>query len=252
MELLILRKEEQAQGAFDGGRILERKPIGFPQDNGRLRPYSNLFYWAFAWAKTDSVIGEHPHKGFEIMSFVLKGRIHHFDSQLRGWKELHEGDVQIIRAGSGITHAERMYKGSEIFQIWFDPGLDRTLSKSATYNDYTASTFTWEKSACGETLEYVGTTKRIPMDSRPLGVHRHRFMDGEHSISAKDKEFHSHFILSGSVVIDGQKLEQGDFFRVSGAASYRLDTTGAELFTITGSEKLDYRTYNEMMQARAQ
>lgn len=250
MELLILRKEDQAQGSFDGGRILERKPIGFRQDGGRLRPYGNLFYWAFAWAKSDSLIGEHPHKGFEIMSFVLKGSIEHFDSQLRGWKGLNEGDVQIIRAGSGITHAEKLFKGAEIFQIWFDPGLERTLGKPATYDDYPASAFPWEKSGVGESLEYVGDAGRIAMDSLPLGIHRHRFTDGGHSIPMEAGGVHSSFILAGTVSIDGNRLEAGDFFRVSDTASYELDVNDAELFTITNSLDLEYRTYAEMMQAR--
>ena len=29
-------------GNFNNGNILEKKPIGFPQDGGQLRPYSNL------------------------------------------------------------------------------------------------------------------------------------------------------------------------------------------------------------------
>ena len=38
-----------------------------------------------------------------------------------------EGDVQIIRAGNGISHAEEIDDNSEIFQIWFDPNLSKTL-----------------------------------------------------------------------------------------------------------------------------
>lgn len=250
MELLILRKEDQAHGAFDGGRIQERKPIGFPQDGGKLCPYGNLFYWAHAWAKSDSMIGEHPHKGFEIMSFVLKGNIEHFDSQLRGWKPLSAGDVQIIRAGSGISHAEKMNKGAEIFQIWFDPGLDRTLTVSASYNDYPASTFSWVKTEFGERLEYVGNLGHISLDARPLGIHRNRFIDGAHTVALDAKAVSSNFILSGKVAIDGQQLEQGDFFRVSETEQFSVDTVGAELFTITNAFQLEYRSYYEMMAAR--
>jgi quercetin 2,3-dioxygenase len=250
METLILRKEDQAQGAFDGGRIQERKPIGFPQDGGKLRPYGNLFYWAHAWANADSLIGEHPHKGFEIMSFVLKGDIEHYDSQLRGWKPLKEGDVQVIRAGSGITHAERMTSGAEIFQIWFDPGLERTLGKPATYNDYPASAFPWEQSAWGESMEYIGVLQRIALDSTPLKVERHRFSDGKHAIALEDGQFQSNFILRGTVSVSGEHLGNGDFFRVIGAGELQLETSGAELFTITNTSSLEYRTYHEMMQSR--
>jgi len=41
----------QAYGEFNGGGIIENKPIGFTQDGGKLKPYSNLFYWAHASAK---------------------------------------------------------------------------------------------------------------------------------------------------------------------------------------------------------
>ena len=49
MSISIYTKENQADGNFNYGEILEKKPIGFPQDGGKLKPYSNLFYWAHAW-----------------------------------------------------------------------------------------------------------------------------------------------------------------------------------------------------------
>ena len=49
MSVEIFTKEQQARGSFNNGDILEYKPIGFPQDGGFLKPYSNLFYWAHAW-----------------------------------------------------------------------------------------------------------------------------------------------------------------------------------------------------------
>ena len=45
-----------------------------------------------------STIGLHPHQGFEICSFVLKGKINHFDTKQNKWIPLSEGDVQIIRS----------------------------------------------------------------------------------------------------------------------------------------------------------
>ena len=106
----------QASGNFNFGEILEKKPIGFPQDGGLLKPFSNLFYWAHAWTPGKrSTIGLHPHQGFEICSFVLKGNINHFDTKQNKWIPLSEGDVQIIRSGNGISHAEEIDDNSEIF-----------------------------------------------------------------------------------------------------------------------------------------
>ena len=73
MGISVYEKSDQASGSFNQGEILEKKPIGFPQDGGRLKPYSNIFYWAHAWTPDKkSTIGLHPHRGFEICSFVLK------------------------------------------------------------------------------------------------------------------------------------------------------------------------------------
>ena len=117
MPVEIFKKNQQASGSFNNGEILENKPIGFPQDGGQLKPYSNLFYWAHAWTPDKkSTIGLHPHQGFEICSFVLKGNINHFDTKQNKWIPLKEGDVQIIRAGNGISHAEEIDDNSEILK----------------------------------------------------------------------------------------------------------------------------------------
>ena len=41
MVIEIFDKSQQAKGSFNNGEILENKPIGFPQDGGFLKPYSN-------------------------------------------------------------------------------------------------------------------------------------------------------------------------------------------------------------------
>ena len=72
MALNLYPKEIQVNGNFNDGSILEKKPIGFPNENGKLKPYSNIFYWAHAWTSGKrSTIGLHPHHGFEICTFIL-------------------------------------------------------------------------------------------------------------------------------------------------------------------------------------
>jgi quercetin 2,3-dioxygenase len=47
----------------------------------------------------------HPHRGFETVTYLLSGRIIHRDSR-GGSGTLQPGDVQWMRAGSGIVHSE--------------------------------------------------------------------------------------------------------------------------------------------------
>ena len=95
----VIKKQEQAYGEFNGGEIIENKPIGFPKEGGKIKPYSNIFYWAHAKAEKESTIGLHPHKGFEIISFVLSGSIKHYDTLLKKWINLNKGDIQVIKSG---------------------------------------------------------------------------------------------------------------------------------------------------------
>ena len=39
MGVTIFKKEGQANGNFNTGEILEKKPIGFSQDGGELKPF---------------------------------------------------------------------------------------------------------------------------------------------------------------------------------------------------------------------
>ena len=152
MKIEIYQIKDQAKGNFNNGEILENKPIGFPGENGKLKPYSNIFYWAHAWTTYQkSTIGLHPHKGFEICSFVLKGKINHYDTNQKKWISLSEGDVQIIRSGSGISHSEELLENSEIFQIWFDPDVSKSIHKYPSYNDYKKNDFETHDKSCMKT-----------------------------------------------------------------------------------------------------
>ena len=50
-------------------------------------------------------------------SFVLRGKINHFDTKQNKWIPLSKGDVQIIRAGNGISHAEELEKILQFFKF---------------------------------------------------------------------------------------------------------------------------------------
>lgn len=67
---------------------------------------------------------EHPHRGFEAISYLLKGRLEHKDS-LGNVKHLDPGDAQYLTMGGGIVHSEMpeptfYAEGGtmEAFQVW--------------------------------------------------------------------------------------------------------------------------------------
>lgn len=64
----------------------------------------------------------HPHRDMEIVTYVRSGAITHRDD-LGNVGRTEAGDVQVMSAGTGITHSEYNLEGEEtrIFQIWIQP-----------------------------------------------------------------------------------------------------------------------------------
>jgi quercetin 2,3-dioxygenase len=64
----------------------------------------------------------HPHSDMEIITYVREGAITHQDS-LGNKGRTEAGDVQVMSAGTGITHAEYNLEDvtTRLFQIWILP-----------------------------------------------------------------------------------------------------------------------------------
>jgi redox-sensitive bicupin YhaK (pirin superfamily) len=73
---------------------------------------------------------QHPHRGFETVTYVRQGLIDHADS-LGATARFGRGDVQWLTAGSGIVHCEMFPlldrtgpNTTELFQIWLNLPAD--------------------------------------------------------------------------------------------------------------------------------
>ncbi len=62
----------------------------------------------------------HPHRDFEIVTYVRQGAITHRDSMGNAGRT-EAGDVQVMSAGTGVVHSEYNLEAEDtrIFQIWF-------------------------------------------------------------------------------------------------------------------------------------
>lgn len=116
--------ENQSRGLADHGWLKSRHTFSFANYHNPERMNFGLLR-----VLNDDIVepsmgfGTHPHENMEIISIPLKGSLRHQDSM--GNKHIiSTGEVQIMSAGSGITHSEYNNSSSEdvnFLQIWVLP-----------------------------------------------------------------------------------------------------------------------------------
>jgi len=110
----------------------------YPASDGRLAPdasldgrsigndFSALEGWNMYHGAAVPGFPQHPHRGFETVTFVRQGLVDHADS-MGATARYGEGDVQWLTAGGGIVHSEMFPlvhadrdNPLEMFQIWLN------------------------------------------------------------------------------------------------------------------------------------
>jgi redox-sensitive bicupin YhaK (pirin superfamily) len=84
--------------------------------------WGNLRVWNDDQIAAQTGFPPHPHRDMEIITYVRTGAITHRDS-LGNQGRTAAGDVQVMSAGTGITHAEYNLEDEDttLFQIWILP-----------------------------------------------------------------------------------------------------------------------------------
>ena len=112
----IVTPKEQAEGV--GAKT--KRVIGANAIKQReMDPFLMLDYFS---VKLPAGFPDHPHRGFEVVTYMIKGKMYHED--FKGHKgALSPGDVQWMTAGKGIMHAEIPASKTEPaigFQLWIN------------------------------------------------------------------------------------------------------------------------------------
>ena len=120
MKLRTVERTVKAQATSDGAGVRLHRSIGTPMLD-HLDPFLLLDEIRSDEAG-DYIAGfpDHPHRGFETVTYMLAGRMEHRD-HVGNQGNLTAGSVQWMTAGRGIIHSE-MHKQEEGllwgFQLW--------------------------------------------------------------------------------------------------------------------------------------
>jgi len=126
-----------SRGYFDHGWLRTHHTFSF----ARYYDPTRVNFGALRVLNDDTVspgegFGTHPHDNMEVISIPLAGELRHGDS-MRNSKVLRVGEIQVMSAGTGITHSEfnnREDRSVEFLQIWVFP---REKHLTPRYGDFT-------------------------------------------------------------------------------------------------------------------
>ncbi len=169
--------------------------------------------------------GTHGHRDMEILSYVLEGALEHQDSS-GGGGVIRPGEIQFMRAGSGVQHSEYNHSKSEpvhFLQIWIVPdkqGLKPTYGQQAFDADAARRSFVLLASKDGREgslqvaqdvdvwMTQLGKGERREL---PLAPGRHAWIH----------------VARGSASLNGTSLGEGDGAGISDEGALRLTGEGA-------------------------
>jgi redox-sensitive bicupin YhaK (pirin superfamily) len=176
--------------------------------------------------------GAHSHRDMEILSYVLEGALQHKDSA-GGGGVIRPGEIQFMRAGTGVTHSE--YNPSRVepvhfLQIWIVPdavGLEPAYGQHA-----------YDLDAAGRDFVLLASK-----DGRDGTIHVHQDVDlwvarlgpGDRRERAlgPGRQAWVH-VARGRATVNGTPLQEGD-----GAA-----LVGEPRLTITGDEDAEVLVFD--------
>ena len=173
----------------------------------------------------------HPHAGMETLTYLLEGRGHHLDS-LGNFSVMGPGDVQWMRAGSGIVHDEgpdaaARRDGGRIhaLQLWIDlPSPHR--HDPPVYRQFGAAEIPAPAHAEGVTLRLIagrfgGAAGPIETWADPFLMHVELASDASTEVGPDVAEI-AVYVMRGAGRIDGRAVGEGDFVRFVGAGGIAI------------------------------
>lgn len=161
----------------------------------------------------------HPHRDMEIVTYVRTGAITHQDS-LGNKGRTGAGDVQVMSAGTGVTHAEYNLEdeNTTLFQIWIEtdrPGAEPSWGAMPFPKESRQGTF--QLLASGDKDDGSLT---INADARILGA---TVRAGEAIEIDVDPSRHLYLVPSGRVRVNGSHAKPRDGIAVTGETGLRIE-----------------------------
>ncbi|MGB9110993.1 MAG: pirin family protein [Telluria sp.] len=203
------------QFVMDGAGVKINRVLTQPLQR-RLDPF--LMLDAFGSDKPGDYIAgfpEHPHRGFETVTYMLAGRMRHRDSA-GNEGVVSDGGVQWMTAGRGVAHSEMPEQNEglmEGFQLWLNlPARDKM--RDPWYRDipheavprFTLPSGATVKVIAGSAHGVDGAVQRDATRPLYLDIHLPQGATFEQALPAGHNAFF--YVYRGDVLVDGKSVPQ--------------------------------------------
>ncbi|WP_338560914.1 pirin family protein [Erwinia sp. E_sp_B01_3] len=156
--------------------------------------------------------GAHPHSNMEIISYVLQGALEHKDSMGTG-SVIVPGDVQLMSAGSGVTHSEFNHSSTEgvhFLQIWIIPA-----EKNTPPGYQQVSVTEAEKRGNLRLIVSPDGANNALKVRQDMKIYAGLFDGDEQQTLTLDDDRYAYIqVARGSITVNGVKFKEGDGARV--------------------------------------
>ena len=206
--MLQLRTKNTLDGGDHGWLKARHHFAVSASGNAANSPLGALVVWNDDEIAPKSGFGRHSHADIEIVTYVRQGVVTHEDSSGNVGHIL-AGDVQVMSAGTGISHSERNSEDDplKIFQIWLLPrqrgGTPCWDSRGFPKADRTGRLIALA-SGCPTDADAL----QIRADARVLGA---TLFAGTAVTHVQDRFRHAYLApAQGVIFVNGQRVAVGD------------------------------------------
>ena len=221
----------------EGGGFVVRRP--FP---GAQLDYVDPFLLIDEMGPVDYAPGaaigapDHPHRGFETVTYVLEGEMEHEDSAgHRG--RLGPGDVQWMTAGAGIVHSEMPARrireqGGRVhgFQIWVNlPRRDKLMRPryQEVPRDRLPDARTADGKARAKIVAGEALGAKAVIDTRtPIVFQDWTLSGGEVELPFAPELRMLAYVFEGEAIVGGEKVSDGQLAVLGQGDAVRLEGRG--------------------------
>jgi len=174
----------------------------------------------------------HPHRGFEAITYVFEGGMNHKDN-LGNDKFVSQGGAQVFCAGSGLIHSEMPAKKGTTsgIQLWINLAKKKK-GISPTYQFFEKEDLPSYSENGVEITDIVGSHSPVFLNTEITYQHLKYSKDAQKPITIQKDSNAIIYIVSGEFQINNQHTLAGESLLISAQEEGQIDITAQGIGSI--------------------